>query len=64
MPPNTDDSETITLRGPQEKLGLALTKVASSSLLLPPPPSYSLLLPPMGDYLLYRTTGGRRPSAI
>jgi polyribonucleotide nucleotidyltransferase len=27
MPPNTDDSETITLRGPQEKLGLALTKV-------------------------------------
>merc|ERR1711970_1353979 len=27
MPPNTTDSETITLRGPQEKLGLALTKV-------------------------------------
>jgi len=27
MPPNTDESETITLRGPQEKLGLALTKV-------------------------------------
>jgi len=27
MPPNSDDSETITLRGPQEKLGLALTKV-------------------------------------
>jgi len=27
MPPNTDDSETITLRGPQEKLGFALTKV-------------------------------------
>merc|ERR1712079_566491 len=27
MPANTTDSETITLRGPQEKLGLALTKV-------------------------------------
>merc|ERR1711972_510915 len=27
MPPNTSDSETITLRGPQDKLGLALTKV-------------------------------------
>lgn len=27
MPSNTDESETITLRGPQEKLGLALTKV-------------------------------------
>lgn len=27
MPPNSEDSETITLRGPQEKLGLALTKV-------------------------------------
>jgi len=27
MPHNTTDSETITLRGPQEKLGLALTKV-------------------------------------
>jgi len=27
MPSNATDSETITLRGPQEKLGLALTKV-------------------------------------
>ena len=27
MPSNADESETITLRGPQEKLGLALTKV-------------------------------------
>ena len=27
MPPNTSDSETITLRGPQVKLGLALNKV-------------------------------------
>ena len=27
MPSNDTDSETITLRGPQEKLGLALTKV-------------------------------------
>jgi len=27
MPSNADASETITLRGPQEKLGLALTKV-------------------------------------
>jgi len=27
MPPSEGDSETITLRGPQEKLGLALTKV-------------------------------------
>lgn len=27
MPPNEVNSETITLRGPQEKLGLALTKV-------------------------------------
>jgi len=27
MPPNTTESETITLRGPQDKLGLALTKV-------------------------------------
>merc|ERR1712180_447430 len=27
MPSNTDESDTITLRGPQEKLGLALTKV-------------------------------------
>merc|ERR1719461_2478383 len=27
MPPNTSDSETITLRGPQAKLGLALNKV-------------------------------------
>jgi len=27
MPPNTDESETITLRGPQDKLGFALTKV-------------------------------------
>ena len=27
MPNNSDTSETITLRGPQEKLGLALTKV-------------------------------------
>ena len=27
MPPNESDSESITLRGPQDKLGLALTKV-------------------------------------
>lgn len=27
MPPSDSDKETITLRGPQEKLGLALTKV-------------------------------------
>jgi len=27
MPPNDSESETITLRGPQDKLGLALTKV-------------------------------------
>ena len=27
MPANTTDSETITLRGPQEKHDLALTKV-------------------------------------
>ena len=27
MPSNDSESETITLRGPQDKLGLALTKV-------------------------------------
>jgi ribosomal protein S3 len=27
MPPTDSDKETVTLRGPQEKLGLALTKV-------------------------------------
>ena len=44
MPMNSETSETITLRGPQEKLGLALTKVYekanSVSTVLVPCPSW------------------------
>ena len=58
MPSNADESETITLRGPQEKLGLALTKVYEKAnsvvnLVLPCPTGlHKYLMGEEGDSIL------------